>query len=492
MNFGIQICQMQTKQLLNTAQFIGSAVLSLALVAFAYMSDFPLLLLLPLAFLLSVIFILKPDLLFYLLAFTTPLSINPNDVELGSLSVSLPSEPIAIILVGLYFIMVFTTDKYSKTFLKHPISIVLYAFFIWLCICALLSSNLLVSVKFVLAKVWFIVPCYFLAAQYFKEDKNYIRYILLFILGMAIVSVYDIVHLSQYGFEDKPSQWTMQPFFKDHAILGAILAICVPLCIGLIAVFKGDLLRKFGLFFVLIILVVGLIFTYSRAAWVSIVPALVLYLLFVFRIKFKWLALVFVLGLSYVSINLNDIILNLEENKVSGSDDLLDNAESITNISTDPSNLERINRWSCALEMWNEKPWFGWGPGSFMVEYAPFQLRRNLTTISTNFGDVGNAHSEYLGLLSEAGTMGCIIFLVLMFAVFYYAFQYLFQARSRTERILLISSACALITYFTHGFLNNFLDTDKASNIFWPLIAYIAAWSSRANKKEVNKEQKVN
>lgn len=475
---------MQSKLGLSTSQLIASIALSLGLVGYAYWSDLNILLLLPPTFLLSVVFILKPDLLFYLLAFTTPLSINPNDVEWGSLSVSLPSEPIAILLVGLYFIMIFTTDKYSKSFLKHPISIVIYAFFIWLCICALLSTNLLVSVKFVLAKVWFIVPCYFLASQYFNKDKNYIRYLFLFILGMAIVSVYNVIHLSQYAFQDKPSQWTMQPFFKDHAILGAILAICVPLCIGLIAVYKGQLLKKIGLFFILFILVVCLIFTYSRAAWVSIIPSVILYLLFIFRIRFKWLAFVFILGLSYVSINLNDIILNLEQNKVSGSDDLLDNAESITNISTDPSNLERINRWSCAMEMWNEKPWFGWGPGSFMVEYAPFQLRRNLTAISTNFGDVGNAHSEYLGLLSETGTMGCIIFLILMFAIFYYAFQYLFQSRSRTERILLISSACALITYFTHGFLNNFLDTDKASNIFWPLIAYIAAWSSRENNKE--------
>jgi hypothetical protein len=32
-----------------------------------------------------------------------------------------------------------------------------------------------------------------------------------------------------------------------------------------------------------------------------------------------------------------------------------------------------------------------------------------------------------------------------------------------------------LITYFTHGFLNNFLDTDKLSVPFWGFVAIIVA-----------------
>ena len=50
------------------------------------------------------------------------------------------------------------------------------------------------------------------------------------------------------------------------------------------------------------------------------------------------------------------------------SDNLLKHITSISNISTDASNMERINRWKCALKMFVEKPVFGWGPGTYQFQ----------------------------------------------------------------------------------------------------------------------------
>ena len=38
-----------------------------------------------------------------------------------------------------------------------------------------------------------------------------------------------------------------------------------------------------------------------------------------------------------------------ERNTTDSSDDLNEHVASVTNVSTDASNLERINRWKCAL-----------------------------------------------------------------------------------------------------------------------------------------------
>ncbi len=56
----------------------------------------------------------------------------------------------------------------------------------------------------------------------------------------------------------------------------------------------------------------------------------------------------------------------------------------MTNISSDASNLERINRWDCAISMFKERPFFGYGPGTYMFQYAKYQLKKNRTIISTN------------------------------------------------------------------------------------------------------------
>ncbi|MBK6698864.1 MAG: O-antigen ligase family protein [Saprospiraceae bacterium] len=181
--------------------------------------------------------------------------------------------------------------------------------------------------------------------------------------------------------------------------------------------------------------------------------------------------------------NINAILDSLGQNKVASSDDLVENVESITNISSDASNLERINRWSCAIDMWQEKPFFGWGPGTYMFNYAPFQLSANYTEISTNFGDVGNAHSEYLGPLAETGVIGLLIFLLMFIMVFYYLFKVYLGAKEKSARIIISTAGCGLITYFVHGFMNNYLDTDKAAVIFWILISIIISYDIKNIKR---------
>ena len=49
----------------------------------------------------------------------------------------------------------------------------------------------------------------------------------------------------------------------------------------------------------------------------------------------------------------------------------------------------------------------------------------------------------------------------------------------------------SLITYMAHGFLNNFLDTDKLSVPFWGFIAIIVALDVyHTNDKQLKAEEK--
>jgi hypothetical protein len=49
---------------------------------------------------------------------------------------------------------------------------------------------------------------------------------------------------------------------------------------------------------------------------------------------------------------------------------------------------------------------------------------------------------------------------------------------------LAISAALGLVTYFTHGVLNNFLDTDKASAPVWGFAALLVALDLQRRKEE--------
>jgi hypothetical protein len=52
------------------------------------------------------------------------------------------------------------------------------------------------------------------------------------------------------------------------------------------------------------------------------------------------------------------------------------------------------------------------------------------------------------------------------------------------DKAMLLAVLLGLVTYFTHGILNNFLDTDKASVPFWAFLAIITALDVRYKKEE--------
>jgi O-antigen ligase len=169
------------------------------------------------------------------------------------------------------------------------------------------------------------------------------------------------------------------------------------------------------------------------------------------------------------------IIDRLEKNKQDSSVNYTQHIESMLNVSSDASNLERINRWKCALRLFSIHPNLGWGPGTYQFFYGPYQMSREKTIISTNEGNKGNAHSEYLGPLSESGWPG-LLSVLMLFTVIIITGNRVYQSAATAEvRILSLITLLGFISYFAHGIMNDFLDTDKASIPFWGFAAILVA-----------------
>ena len=163
----------------------------------------------------------------------------------------------------------------------------------------------------------------------------------------------------------------------------------------------------------------------------------------------------------------------MSRNSQDSSGNFVEHIQSMSNISTDASNMERINRWTAAFGMIKEKPVFGWGPGTYQFEYAPFQQGYYRTLISTDFGDGGNAHSEYIGPCAETGIPGMLTVIAIVVVFLIYGIRNYIRSEDKTMKIISLCVTLALISYYTHGFLNNFLDTDKLSVLVWAAIAVI-------------------
>ncbi|PZE16036.1 hypothetical protein DNU06_14635 [Putridiphycobacter roseus] len=425
------------------------------------------------------------DKLFYFIVFFTPLSVNVEEFVASNVGLFLPTEPI---LFGMLLLIVLNQVKhnnFSPAILKHPISILILLQLCWILITAFNSELPLVSFKFLLTKLWFFIPIYFYGIIFFSENEKRIYYFLwLFITAMAMVSIYTLFNHALNNFSESSGHWVMFPFFKDHTSYGAILALVYPILFGLYYINRKNGYTKAVLLALIPLFTIAIIMSYTRAAWLTIVGAFVVFLLIRFRVRFKYLAIIGLVGIAYIAVNFVEIQHSLERNDAEHATENLDERiESVANITSDASNLERINRWTSAILLWQERPFMGWGPGTFAMVYAPFQLSRNLTIISTSSGNRGNAHSEYLGPLAEQGLIGMLLMLILVGFIIYTGIHLYNQLPPSNLRIILLVSILGLITYFAHGFLNNYLDTDKATVPVWGLTAFIVMLDLKSRKK---------
>ena len=131
----------------------------------------------PVAFLLMYTAFYHFDKLFLFIVLFTPLSINIEEFVSADVGLFLPTEPL---LFGMLLIIIFNQlrrNQFDKRFLTHPITIIFFLQFAWIILTSITSSHPEVSFKFLLTKLWFIIPIYFYGVIFFKKEKNIYRFI---------------------------------------------------------------------------------------------------------------------------------------------------------------------------------------------------------------------------------------------------------------------------------------------------------------------------
>lgn len=430
--------------------------------------------LLPLALLVGWALVAAADKLLLFIVFATPLSVNLEQLNLGGIGIAIPTEPLMVALM-LLFLLKLTLEGgvIDPRVWRHPVTIAILLQLGWMAICVLPSSMPMVSLKYLTARLWFVCTMYFLATRIFSDQRNMHRFFWSFVAGLSIVVVYTLLQHARYRFAEDPAHWVMSPFFKDHTSYGAIIAFVIPFTI-MAASLPGYSRTRRGLaFLAFLLLLTGLVFSYTRAAWLGVAGAAAVFAVMRLRIPAWAVGAVAVVAGGVVWANQEQITIALGRNQAESHDDLAQHVSSISNIRSDASNLERINRWNSALRMFEEKPVTGWGPGTYMFQYAPFQAARDRTIISTNFGLVGNAHSEYLGPLAEQGLPGLVLVLLVVGTITWTAVRLWSALPDGEDRRMVGAAFLGLVTYFVHGLLNNYLDLDKASVPFWGFAAMI-------------------
>ena len=437
------------------------------------LKDFYYLSLIPLGGLVLLLFVTRFETGLLSMALFTPFAINI--ALMPKMELSMPVEPMMILFTLMFFFRVLASRSYDLRLLKHPVSILLIASMLWMLISTCTSQLPFVSFKYWLARLWFVVPFFFAAAQIFRDKRRIRQFFWCYAIGLIAVVL--IATAKTVGnFSDLQTlHRVMKPFYNDHTAYGCVIALFLPAAFYFIFSRNSKGWGRLLSFAIMALLVVGLFFSYCRAAWLSVLGAIGVYVLIRMGMKVKWMVMLFGLMVGVFFVYQSDVLYKLGKNHQDSSYDLAGQIKSISNISTDASNLERLNRWAAALRMWKERPVMGCGPGTYQFLYASYQRSYQLSTISTNAGNLGNAHSEYIGPLTEQGVPGVALVVALFMTTFATGVRVYRTARDRHVANMALAFTLSLLTYYIHGVFNNFLDTDKLSVPFWAFTAVIVA-----------------
>ena len=446
--------------------------------------DFAYVLALPAAFLIAWWGFTNTDRYLSAVLFLVPLSVNLSEFGMTSIGWYMPTEPMLFALLLLFAARWVSGKRTDRQLLRHPMTWVIGLGFAWMGFTILPSSDMVVSLKAWISRAWFILSFYVVVGEWVRTDPNAKgRFLGLLAIPLCGVIAYTLVRHANHGFSKQAGHWVMKPFFKDHTSYGAVLAMMLPPAIAMAWRTHQSSLARVLWSMCAGWLALGIVFSFTRAAWVSLAAAGVLWIMMLAGVRFKALLVAGLGSLVVLAFSWDSLVIQLERNKQDSSDDLAKHVESISNVSSDASNLERLNRWSCAWAMFLERPLTGWGPGTYQFEYAPFQTAQLRTQISTNNADLGNAHSEYLGPLAEQGLLGFMAMVALLMAACHLGFKMHRTLTEPDERALALGLFLGLVTYFVHGVLNNYLDTDKASAPFWGFLAILVVLDFQSSAK---------
>ncbi|PLW99595.1 MAG: hypothetical protein C0593_02960, partial [Marinilabiliales bacterium] len=302
----------------------------------------------PLALGMALMYIFALDKVLLFIVFLTPFAVNIQDFNLN-VGVSLPTEPMLMAVLALGLMRLLFNYSFDKKVMRHPVTVAIIIYLLWMLLTSITSEMPIVSFKFLLAKLWFIIPFYFMGTQLFRDFKNIRRFNWLYIIPLIVVIGYTTFNHARNGFTEQSGHWVMTPFYNDHTAYGAILAFFLPVLAGFSFSKEFSSTSRWLSMLAFGVVAMALFLSYSRAAWVSVTASLMVFLVVRFKIKFRYLFITFATLVALFFTFRWQIIDALEDNKQDSSQDFIEHIQSIANISSDASNLERINRWQSAI-----------------------------------------------------------------------------------------------------------------------------------------------
>ncbi len=421
--------------------------------------------------------------LYLLIWMTIPFAI---EIDLpGGFSTDFPSE--TLMWASCLFFPAFlflNRGQLNFRFIFLPLFILLLIHFSWIIVTTITSQETIISIKYTLAKSWYLLCFIVMPLLLLRRVEDYKQWGYFLFLPLIASIIVVLIRHAQYGFTFATVNNAIIPIYRNHVDYAC--------CVGLLLPFAWwmrrsatDLRVKRFFTFALLLMVVGIYFSFTRAAWLCIPLSIGCY----YAIRWRLLRVLvpvalagMILLVAWLSYDNRYIDYSPDYQKTITQkkfNDLVTATYKLEDIST----VERFYRWVAGYYMVKEKPMVGFGPSSFYSVYQSY-VDRHFTTYVSNNPEHSGIHNYYLMTAVEQGLPGLVILLILMITVLLAGESLYHRMEKGPYQDLL---AAALISFACNLFilsLNDTVETDKLGTFFFLCIAIVMQMQLRERMRE--------
>ncbi|MCF7907830.1 MAG: O-antigen ligase family protein [Candidatus Omnitrophica bacterium] len=225
---------------------------------------------------------------------------------------------------------------------------------------------------------------------------------------------------------------------------------------------EKKIIRRLFIFCLFSVLLVNLLFTLSRGAWLALIVVSFFSIIIFFskrRIALSLFILAILAGTLFLIPGFNGRLV------------------SIFQVGGDAG---RFFIWKTAMLMFKESPLLGRGPGLFMDYMNSYQYRG---MSGLGFASPLYAHNCYLQILAEMGIFGLLSF-------FWFLGELLKKGYRRTRKsgdFLLLGILLALVAFLIHSFFDTQFYSLKLSILFWLLVSFLGVCITKESPKVITR-----
>ena len=439
---------------------------------------------LPFVVLFAWLSVIKPHWIYFLLVFSIPFS---TELDLpGGFSTDFPDEILMWWMFGLGLVVLIKSRTFIKEIFSYPLTWAILIHWIWIMVTCISSTDIIYSIKYWLSKSWYLMNFYVLAIYFLKPGARKSIFALLMVFAAGItVFIIETKHAT-VGFAFSEINQAVRPFYRNHVNYACLLVCVFPFVYPLWKKYQGNLLIKMGILGAGVLLLTGIVFAYTRAAYISLFSILFFYPVIRYRLvnsAFILAVFISITAILYYATGNRYLELAPDYNKAVSHTDFSNLLEA-TPQGRDISTMERLYRWVAGANMIADRPLVGFGPANFYNAYQSYTLTQFTTYVSDN-AEKSSIHNYYLMTAVEQGVPGLIIFLAILYFYFKMA-ETLWRSGTSWQKRWILSSVWSMGAILMILVFNDMVESDKVGSLFFINMAILVCVSD-IPKNEMNK-----